>query len=109
MEEHSKFFHSNPYLAWYIIKGPDRAFSLDTVEFKKKEFVGSTYITQEREIGIFIFKEHHGKGYGTQAINEIIRKWPGPIYANINPKNKASIALFEKLGAKHIQNTYLIK
>jgi len=95
MDEHAAFFYSKPYTAWYLLKVDD-------------EYVGSIYLTDNREIGIFILNKHQGKGYGSQAVSEIMSKWPGPIYANINPRNEASIAFFEKLGAKHIQNTFLL-
>ena len=93
-EEHVAFINSHPYHVHYIIKnGEDVP-------------VGSVYLTRKHEIGIFIFKEHQHKGYGSQAVSELMTKWPGRFYANIAPGNLASIAFFEQLGAKLIQETY---
>ncbi len=91
--EHATFFHSKPYAAWYLIKAQD-------------EYVGSIYLTEAREVGIFILNRFQGRKYGVLAVERIKEKWPGPIYANINPDNEQSIKFFKKLGAKHIQNTY---
>ena len=94
--EHRNFFYSIPYMYWYLIVDDG-------------EVVGSVYLTKQREIGIFIFKEYFKKGYALQAINKIIEMHPGKFLANINPKNEASIKLFEKLGGKLIQHTYEVK
>lgn len=95
-DEHRQFVAATPYQAWYIIEVDDKP-------------IGSVYLTKAREIGVFIFKEFHGKGYGKEAVNLLMNKWPGYFMANINPANKASIALFAKFNAKHIQNTYEVK
>ncbi|HDY86915.1 MAG TPA: N-acetyltransferase [bacterium] len=95
LKEHAAFFHSHPYLAWYLIK-------------EGEDYVGSTYLTKNHEIGIFILNEFHGNGYGDSAVKAIMQLWDGPFYANINPDNVSSIDFFKKLGAKHIQNTYLL-
>ena len=92
--EHCAFIASNPYLAWYIIQDAE------------SKPLGAIYLTRAREIGIFIFRVHHRKGYAAQAVSELLTKWPGTCYANIAPGNTASIAFFEALGARHIQNTY---
>lgn len=93
MEEHEAFVAGRPYPCWYIIvteSGP----------------VGSIYITKDREVGIFVFKAHQGKGYASAALTAVKERWPGKMIANISPKNEASIAFFTKRGARHIQNTY---
>lgn len=91
-EDHVDFVRSRPYVAWYLIQAG-------------QEFVGSVYLSKQREIGIFIFREHARKGYAGWAVAEIRRLHPGPMLANINPANTASIRFFEKLG-KRIQVTY---
>ena len=96
LDEHCRFFESRPYVAWYLIEDNGR-------------LVGSAYITKRREVGIFIFKDQHRKGYATLALAELRAKHPGNLLANINPMNAASIALFEGLGFKHIQNTYELR
>jgi len=96
MSDHAKFVRSRPYQAWYLIKLDDT-------------YIGSTYLTNQREIGIFIFNEFQGKGYAKKAIESLMTLWPGNFYANINPDNERSIRFFKKLGARHIQNTYELK
>lgn len=90
-EEHQAFVRSKPYQVWYLI--------LDTT------FVGATYLTRQREIGLFIFKEHHGKGFGGAVLAEMRRRH-GEILANISPYNTASQEFFSKHGGKLIQLTY---
>jgi len=104
--EHISFVMSDPYVAWSII----------TYNGNK---AGHTYITEPGEIGIFIKKEYQLKGIAKFIIKTTIRMAElmkldlldvpdnrKRLLANINPKNKASIKLFEGLGFKHIQNTY---
>jgi len=93
MEQHIKFVDSCPYNYWYLIMVED--------------VVGSVYLTYQNEIGISVLKEHRGNGYATQAIKKLMEKHPCQFLANINPKNKASIKLFEKLGFKKLQVTYV--
>lgn len=55
------------------------------------------------ELGCTLSEEHHGKGYATEALREVIRYVFGPlgkrrIIASIDPRNQASIRLFERLG-----------
>lgn len=94
IEQHAAFIRTNPYLNWYIV-------------MVDGEPVGAVYLTRQREIGIAIFKQYQGMGYGKSAVRALMFLWPGEKFlANINPANQASIAFFAKLGAKHIQNTY---
>lgn len=86
-EDHVRFIESNPYLAWYLVQS------------KYGISIGSIYLTERREIGIFIKKGWQHGGYGQAAVRELIRLHPGgPFYANINPKNDRSIRFFEQLG-----------
>lgn len=94
--EHMRFVKSLPYAAWYIITEGD-------------EPVGSVYITRANELGIFIFKAHHGKGYGRQAIEEVMSMNEPPFYAHISPNNMDSQIFFKKLGFKFIQMTYVLE
>ena len=94
MEEHAEFVHSRPYLAWYLIQNEDG------------EYVGSTYLSKHREIGIFLFRKYQGRGYGSKAVSALMSRWPGRFLANINPQNIESQRFFENLGAKLIQYTY---
>lgn len=91
--QHVVFVQSQPYKHWYLIESQDG-------------IVGATYLSKQNEIGIFIFKAHMGKGYGTAAVKKLMMLHAGPFLANINPNNAASRAMFEKLGFKFIQVTY---
>lgn len=91
--EHLEFFMSKPYSHWYIVEVDG-------------DYVGSVYLTELREIGIFIKKRFQGNGYGKRIVKEIMDRHPGRILANINPANSVSCSMFEKLGAKMIQVTY---
>lgn len=92
--KHVAFIDSKPYKAWYLV--------IDETE----GYVGSIYLSKQNEIGVFIFKAHHGKGYGEAAVKKLMWNHPldrvGRYVANVNPKNKASQELFEKLGFKLI-------
>lgn len=94
-EEHLKFVESRPYQHWYLIQC-------------NGEFVGSIYLTKQREIGIFIFRAHQGKGYAQRAVQHMRKTYPGRMLANVNPANVASQKLFERLGSKVIQWTFEI-
>lgn len=96
-QEHANFVRSRPYFAWYF------------VENEEGVAVGSIYLTKDREVGISVFKNQRRNGYAREALYALIAKWPGKFLANINPHNAKSIALFEGLGFRHIQNTYLLK
>lgn len=94
-EDHVEFVDSEPYLAWYFI--------LDEHE---DMIVGSIYLTQQREIGISIFSMFRGHGYATGAIKKVMKDHPGRFVANINPRNLASVRLFNQFNSKLIQHTY---
>jgi len=66
-------------------------------------FIGSE--NDEVELGCTVAKEHQGKGYATEALNEVIsyifRKLDkNRIIATITPANTRSINLFERLNFK---------
>ena len=92
--QHVKFVMSKPYFKWYII---------ETIE----NSVGSIYLTKDNEIGIFIKKNSHGKGFASIAINLLMKKHPRSRYlANVNPKNKKSVQFFKNQKFNLIQHTY---
>lgn len=95
-EEHEHFVENHPYLDWLIIR-------------EGRNVVGSVYITHQREVGIAIFKEYQGKGYGQVAVKVIHERYPGPLYANIAPGNEASRAFFLAQGFELVQHTYKLK
>lgn len=72
--------------------------------------VGQAYLTQRFEIGIQIAHEHQGRGLGSRAVKMLMQMETWPRYlANVAPGNEASRRMFEKLGFKHIQNTYALE
>lgn len=92
-DEHQEFVRSRPYRAWYLI-------------FVEDAVVGSIYLTRKHEVGVFVFKNHQGKGIGRAAVDDLRRRWPGRMLANCNPRNERSRALFEWLGGRVVQVTY---
>lgn len=95
--EHCQFINDEPYRYWWFI------------EHDENGIVGAMYLTYENEIGIFIFKEFQGNSYATQAIELLKENFRGPFLANVNPQNRASRDLFEKLGGRMIQVTYEVR
>lgn len=93
--EHCAFVASNPYEFWGLIE-------IDG------QFVGSIYLTHQREVGIFIFRAHANKGYAEEAVRLLMQKYPGPVLANVAPENAPSHAMFQRMGGRLIQWTYEI-
>lgn len=94
-ERHLVFVKSRPYKHWWLIDDTDT-----------KVFVGSVYLTENNEVGIFIFEDEQGKGYASKALEIVESIADGPIYANVAPTNTLSQSLFEKRGYRLIQYTY---
>ncbi len=94
-EQHVDFVSSRPYKGWWIIETDDGIPA------------GACYLSKQNEIGVFVLDAYRGRGLGKSAICEIMVMYPGErLLANVNPQNVASIALFERLGFRHLQNTY---
>ena len=93
-EDHCEFVESRPYKHWYMI------------ECDENGTVGTTYLTNQNEIGISIFNQFKGNGYGVRAVTLLMETHKGPFLANVSPLNKPSRNLFEKLGGQIIQVTY---
>jgi len=92
--QHKRFIRSYPYRFWYLIR-------------VIPHYVGAIYLTRQNEIGVFIFRHHYHKGYGQEAVRQLMAKHPRKRFlANINPRNAMSIQFFERLGFNHLQNTY---
>lgn len=69
---------------------------------------GHCYLSFSNEIGVYLYPESRRKGLGQWAIQEMVKigeRKGGPIYANINPKNAASLRLFQALGFKERYRT----
>lgn len=105
-EQHNAFVANHPYEFWGLID-PARYHFVD-------HFVGAIYLSKPgspsvpgNEIGIDIFKEFQGKGYGTQAVKLLMEMHGERRYiANTAPTNEASQALFKSLGFKLCQFTF---
>ncbi len=92
--QHEKFVRSKPYFKWYIIE-------------ESNNDVGSIYLTNNDEIGIFLKNKIQGKGIGVQVLKLLFDKYPRCRYlANVNPKNKQSAQFFKNNGFRLIQHTY---
>lgn len=91
--DHVRFFYSKPYIAWYLLE-------LDGA------FIGATYLSKQREIGIFLFKKYQMRGHGAKAVKLLMETHPGRFLANVAPTNPGSAEFFQNLGFRHIQNTY---
>jgi hypothetical protein len=109
-EDHIEFYCSKPYQQWYIVVADGQR-------------VGMVYLSKRNEIGIDIKKDCRRNGYGAWAVREVIRRhenslrtpdrlWrkamgysEGPVLANINPKNTASLEMFRSIGFIDFQVT----
>jgi len=92
--QHEKFVLSNPYTKWYII-------------IQKNKKIGSVYLTEMDEIGLFLKKDAQGKGLGQKSLELLMKLNPRNRYlANVSPKNKKSTQFFKKNKFKLIQHTY---
>ena len=97
--EHNAFVSSRPYAVWCMIDIGESG-----------SFVGSVYLTKQDEIGVFIFRNCRGRGYGKQAVRLLMEQHPRKRYlANINPDNGPSIAMFKGMGFAHIQNIFELR
>ena len=102
-KDHIKFIDSKPYRKWFLVCVGETV-------------VGSCYLSKQNEVGIFIFKQYQGKGYGLETVNKLVTEFnplkeipgirSGQFIANINPENESSARLFQKLGFSHIGNIY---
>ena len=98
MRAHLKFVRSRPYKSWYLV-------------LEGKDPVGAAYLSRQNEIGFFIFKKYRNHGFGKKALALLMKKYAGSkrFLANISPRNRRSIYFFERLGFRHIQNTYELR
>lgn len=96
-ERHVDFVKARPYPYWYLVYAAGRP-------------VGMIYLTAEGAIGLQIAEMHHRKGYGRQAVAELIKRHPRTRYlANVAPGNLPSHAFWQAYAtARVIQHTYQI-
>ncbi len=101
-DEHVAFVHSNPYSIWWLILG----YAVGA----RPIIYGACYLSKQNEIGIQIFRAHQGRGWGRDALMEVLRRFPGErLLANVAPGNARSRALFEAAGFRHVQNTFALE
>ena len=95
---HKTFVQKKPYAGWYFIKDGEKI--AGTVLLDER--------TGENEIGVFIFKKFQKKGYAAKAVKLLMGKFKKvkKFVCFINPRNTRSIDFFERMGFKHVQNTY---
>lgn len=101
--QHMVFVKAKPYWRWWLLQD-------------RKTWVGSLYVTDRNELGIFIKKDHFRKGYAREALRvlratitplgAVIGVRPSYFVANVAPDNAASHALFLDAGGVVIQQTY---
>ena len=101
--EHLKFIKSKPYAFWVLI--------YDNICH------GYISATWRNEIGIVLFQSSRGHGIGMAALQLFmdthkplltkLSERRGKWLANINPNNDRSKRLFQSLGFRHIQETYI--
>lgn len=97
LRQHLNFIDSKPYPHWYLIK-PEN----------ENVYYGSIYFTAQREVGLFIFKNHHRKGIGREAFRKLINLCGYPIFANVNPDNKNAVEFWKTFSSKICQITYKV-
>jgi RimJ/RimL family protein N-acetyltransferase len=94
---HLAYMRRKTNRVWYVIKIGN-------------EYAGSLRIGKDDEIGIVLFRKFRGQGIGPKAIRMLMKRHKRARFiANINPKNGRSIAVFQKLGFKLLQQTYELR
>lgn len=88
-KDHLNFIdYNNPFSDWYIIE-------------KNQQWVGSIYLTQRNEIGIYIAEKFRGGKIGKDALKLLIQKHPRRFYySNVNPNNEDLKKFFQKFFGK---------
>ena len=105
-EEHLAFIHSQPYADWCLVEGAYHG----GISPPTYPIVGAVYLTRNNEIGVAVFRNLRGVGWGSQAVRMMMEKHGERRYfANVAPGNEPSRRMFEKLGFKHVQNTYALE
>jgi L-amino acid N-acyltransferase YncA len=103
---HKTFVDSHPYRAWSLVAVGGL-------------IAGAVYATHRNEVGVQIYRACRGQGYARQGLEALMASMQpldaipgvrqGTWVANINPRNRVSIALFKSMGFNHVQNTYALR
>lgn len=72
--------------------------------FQRRDITGAP----EVELGWLVRKQHWGKGYASEAAQELRKLGPARLIHLIHPENAASIAIAKKLGAAHERDTEIL-
>lgn len=94
---------------WYIANKPYQEWCIIYLNGLK---IGNIYLARDGSMGYFLKKEFIGKGYGTMAIKEMVKRNPRDYYyANVNPDNTIGVNLVrEKFKGELVkQVSYKIK
>ena len=94
-EEHIEFVHSNPYKKWCVV-------------FIDDQRVGSIYLSESNEIGMFTLPEFRDIIKMEETYEEFIQSInvPSKVFINVSPKNENLKRLVRRMGFTHIQDTY---
>lgn len=106
-DDHCRFFDSRPYRIWNLVKAVG-----------EEDFVGAMYISHQNEIGLFIFSRFQGRGYGREAVQQILESYrPSPgkksivsdsFILNVSVNNIGAQKFWESVGARPVQVSYTI-
>lgn len=101
--EHARFVRGSPYRFWYLIEHDGYV-------------IGDLHATDRNEIGLFLFPDWQGSGYGSRALglftskHKPMRAIPavrvGHWIVNIAPSNDEAKRFFAKQGFKLVQETW---
>lgn len=96
-EDHVNFIRKNlqQHKGWYLIQ-----------DLTNYDFVGTIYLGVENNVGVFIFKKYHHRGFGKQALKILYELYPHvrQIRANVAPTNTASMCFFLNQGYKYLKS-----
>jgi RimJ/RimL family protein N-acetyltransferase len=94
----------------YLISEPYKFHVLFHEKRQPDIIKAALYLKRDGDVGIFVFKKYWGQGIGTKALTEFLEFLKyytrGTTTATVNIENKASQALFEKLGFQKVGYVY---
>ena len=100
-EQHEAFVKNHPYRAWYLIR-------------QNLEIVGSTYLTSDNVLGIFLKEPSTALVKSTlewvtekyAPLPELKSLRPSYFYVNVSGENKEMIQILESIGLPLLQHSY---
>jgi hypothetical protein len=101
--EHTRFVRAHPYRAWYLIE-------------VNNTHIGSIYIQRDNSIGVNLLDENNA--LVPSILQQLLLRWkpltpipsvrPAGFFINVPSANSALQKEIQKMGGKHIQNTYTV-